>query len=109
MSLNDDIRERVIKAIEEVRREKGITYSEVMASLNDIQQVHVQLKSGIRYPSFEHIYYLHKKYNYSLDWLICGLPPKKTKKNKGAQERLEEMAKDIEAMRSFLKQRTRLK
>jgi len=107
MSLNDEIRVRVINAIDEIKRNKGITYSEVMNSLNDIQQVHVQLKSGIRYPSFEHLYWLYKKYYYSLEWLFTGLPPKKIKKEKTPEERLNEMDNDIESMLQFLKKKSK--
>lgn len=107
MSLNEDIRKRVIIAIDEIKRNKGITYSEIMQSLNDIQQVHVQLKSGVRYPSFEHLYWLHKKYNYSFEWIFTGLPPKKTKKEKTPEERLNEMTADIDNMLQFLKRKSK--
>ena len=101
-NINEEIRTRVLAAIEEIKATQRLSYKEVMESLNDVQQVHTQLKNGKRYPTLEHIILLNSAHKYSFNWLLLGIAPKKTIKSKSPLDRLFELESDFKDLKKIL-------
>lgn len=104
-NLNEEIRTRVLAAIEEIRYSQKLSFKEVMESLGDVQQVHTQLKNGKRYPTLEHIALLNTCHKYNFNWLMLGLPPKKTSKAKSPLDRLTDLEEDFKDLKKVLKKK----
>ena len=102
MTINDQIRQRVLEALDELKKSKDLSYKELMASLNDVPQVHTQLRSGRRYPALEHIVLLNQIHKYTFNWLLLGIPPKRSVKTKSPLERVSEMESDLKDLKKHL-------
>ena len=105
MTINDQIRQRVLEALDELKKSKDLSYKELMESLNDVPQVHTQLKSGRRYPTLEHIVLLNQVHKYSFNWLLLGVPPRRLVKSKTPIERVNEMELDLKDLKKHLVKR----
>jgi hypothetical protein len=103
MNIHEQIRERVIEAIEEIHFGKRLPYGDIMVSLGDVQQVYAQLKSGKRFPIFQHIVSLNTEYKYSFDWLLLGKSPKRISAEMSPLERIEEIEQEIKRLKEVLK------
>ncbi len=105
MGITEQIRERVLTAIEEIKALKSMSYKHIMESLNDVQQVHTQLKNGKRYPTLEHIVLLNQEHKYSFNWLMLGLPPKRFVKEKDPLKRLIELEDDMKTLKKYFQRK----
>lgn len=103
MNINEQVRERVIEAIDEIHFSQRVSYKDIMTSLGDISQVLTQIKNGKRYPIFSHIVLLNTVYKYSFDWLLLGKTPKRIGVEKSPLERIEEIEQEVKLLKKVLK------
>jgi hypothetical protein len=103
MTINEQVRARVIDAIDEIHYGHKLSYKEVMASLGDVSQVLTQMKIGKRYPTLEHIVALNTTYRYSFDWLLLGITPVRLLEAKSPIARLDEIEQEIKLMKKAFK------
>lgn len=103
MSINEQVRARVIDAIDEIHYGQKLSYKEVMTSLGDVSQVLTQMKIGKRYPTLEHIVALNTKYKYSFDWLLLGTTPVRLLAAKSPLDRLDEIEQEIKLLKKVFK------
>lgn len=103
MNINEQVRERVLEAVDEIHFNQRVSYKEIMKSLGDISQVLTQIKIGKRYPTLEHIVSLNTTHKYSFDWLLLGKAPKRIGIEKSPLERIEEIEQEIKYLKEVLK------
>ena len=103
MSINEQVRERVIEAIIEIHDSQKLAYKEVMTSIGGVQQEFTQFKSGKRYPTLQHIVSLNTEHKYTFDWLLTGLPPKRSIIQKSPLSRLKEIEDEIVELKKIFK------
>lgn len=78
--IEKSIRARFLDAVDEIKSKgvkEGVTYKDIFENLDSFQQVHTQMREGSRFPTVKEIVLLHKKYSYSLQWLMIGIGNKK--------------------------------